>query len=49
MTNDEIIKESKKCTDAGFSVNIIRYLGSGSILRVECLPKDYQGDKRGTK
>lgn len=46
MENDEVIKESKKCTDAGFDVNVVRYLGSGVILRIECLPKNYQGDIR---
>lgn len=49
MTNDAIIKEVKKCTDAGLSVSVCRVSGSGHIYNIECLPKEYQGDKRGTK
>lgn len=49
MTNDQIITESNKCSSAGFDISVMRYLGNGEIIAIECLPKNYHGDHRVNK
>lgn len=39
MSNDEIIKETKKCENAGLSAEYARTLG-GRIVDVQCGPKE---------
>ena len=38
-TNDEIIAETKKCTDAGFSAQLKINGMSGEIVGIQCIPK----------
>lgn len=47
LTNEEIVKQHEICVKAGMKTSIIRILGSGCIKRIECLPEDFKGDKRG--
>lgn len=38
MSNDEIIKETKKCEDSGMKAKVL-HLENGSIWKVVCEPK----------
>ena len=38
MSNDEIIRESRKCLDAGMGVVAARMFGDGYTIGIECVP-----------
>lgn len=39
MSNDQVIRETKKCTDAGMKVEALPGIVVG-IMSVSCIPKD---------
>lgn len=40
MTNDQIIAETKKCRDAGFTPQVGFNGWNGRVLFVQCLPRN---------
>lgn len=44
MKNDDIIRETKKCTDAGMGTNTL-VNGNGEIVEVQCAPKEKPSPK----